>query len=203
MSIMLVVLYSQDKALDEDDLIITYWVILYRGLQTVFSLDPNVKMAKLSVMGLFTRELTELKTPPVIPTLLVNLMQEIHPLDPDFKMLKPYCETLDALGVLYASLRQDGISPALFIRVVSWGSFLSQEFANCAIEKRPRALILLAHFLLFVKLVKGLWWLDGLAVRDLRNIGRILGPKWLPYLDVPLRASRMINDDEIVTLMLS
>jgi hypothetical protein len=131
------------------------------------------------------------------------MLQEIRPLDPDFPMIKFYCEALDVLGKLYASLKQDGLTPAFYIRVVCWPSFLTEEFATCAKEQRPRALIILAHYLTFIKIVSGLWWIEGIGERDIAAIGRILGPMWFPYLNVPLQAIKMDSQEEVANLLLA
>jgi hypothetical protein len=130
------------------------------------------------------------------------MLQKVDILDKDFLMLEYYCKVLDALGILYASLQQDGLGPELYIRVVSWCSYVGQEFTNCATERRPRAIIIMAHYLVFIKIVKGLWWLERIPDRDIGKIGKMLGPRWAPYLEVPLKASIMTDKDEIAALLL-
>jgi len=204
MSILLVVLYSHgEQHTDEDELIIVKWLVLYRGLNVLINMTsfPKVVLAG-SVGPFFRRELKELKIGPVVPKLLVNMLQKVDILDKDFLMLEYYCKVLDALGILYASLQQDGLGPELYIRVVSWCSYVGQEFTNCATERRPRAIIIMAHYLVFIKIVKGLWWLERIPDRDIGKIGKMLGPRWAPYLEVPLKASIMTDKDEIAALLL-
>jgi hypothetical protein len=203
MSILLVVLYSPNPPTDEDELIILKWLIFYRGLSVVINMSsfPNIVMAG-SVGPFFRRELTELKIGPVVPKILVRMLQEIDMMDPDFLMLEHYCKVLDALGILYASLKQDGLGPELYIRIVSWCSYVKGEFTDCATQKRPRAIIIMAHYLVFIKVIKGLWWLEGIPDRDIGRIVKFLDPKWLLYLEVPLQASMMTDKDEIAALLL-
>ena len=207
MSVLLVVLctkdaYSSEDA-EEDDLAILRWVVFYRGLVSIISMKPFTQISELTVGPVFRRELTALETTPVLPNILLKMFEGVTFLDPDYEQLEFYCKILDALGVLYASLRQDGLRSPLFIRVLAWASFTSQEFANCATEKRPRALVILAHYLVFVKLINGLWYLEGLPDREIPIIGRIMGPEWLPYIQVPLQATQMSNRGEIAELLLS
>jgi hypothetical protein len=203
MSILLVVLYSPNPIIEEDELIIMKWLIFYRGLSVVINMTsmPKIIMAG-SVGPFFRRQITDLKIGPVVPKILVNMLQEVDTMDPDFLMLEHYCKVLDALGILYASLKQDGLGPELYIRVVSWCSYVGQEFTDCAMQRRPRALILMAHFLVFIKVVKGLWWLAGIPDRDLGKILKMLGPRWAPYLEVPLKAWMTTDKDEIAALLL-
>ncbi|PMD38736.1 hypothetical protein L207DRAFT_584133 [Hyaloscypha variabilis F] len=200
MSILLVVLYSPEIPTNEDELVIIKWLIFYGGLRVVINMTdfPTVVMPG-SVGPFFMRELTELKIGPVVPKILVSMLQEVDIMDPDFLMLEQYCKVLDALGILYASLKQDGLGPALYIRVVSWCSYIDKEFTDCATQ-RPRAIIIMAYYLVFIKLTK-LWWLN-FADRDITRIVKSLGPRWLPYLEVPLQASMMTDKDEIAAMLL-
>lgn len=203
MSILLVVLYSPNPPADEEELIIIKWLIFYRGLSVVINMTsfPKIVMAG-SVGPFFRRHLTELKIGPVVPKILVSMLQEVDIMDPDFLMLEYYCKVLDDLGILYASLQQDGLGPELYIRVVSWCSYVGQEFTTCATERRPRAIVIMAHYLVFIKVIKGLWWLEGIPDRDIGRIVKSLGPRWLSYLEVPLQASMMTDKDEIAALLL-
>lgn len=203
MSILLVVLYSPNASVDEDDLIIVKWLIFYRGLSAVIRMTSFPKVVLGGSVGpFFRREFTELTIEPVVPKLLVNMLQEVDIMDNDFRVLEDYCAVLDALGALYASLKQDGLGPALYIRIVTWCSRVGQEFTDCARERRPRAIVIMAHYLVFLKLVEGLWWLEHIPDRDIGKIVEMLGPRWLPYLEAPLLASTMTNKDEIAALLL-
>ena len=207
MSVLIVVLClkgdSSSNDADENDLAILRWIVFYRGLRSIISMEPFPQIAALTVGPVFRRELRALKSTPVLPTILLTMLQEVHPMDPDYEQLEYYCEVLDALGVLYASLREDGLSPALFIRVIVWATFSSQQFVDCAKEKRPRALIILSYYLVFLKLVKNLWFIEGLPDREIPIIGSIVGPEWLSYMQVPLRATQTNNIEEIAELLLS
>ena len=202
MSILLVILCSQDYNPDDGELTMVRWVVLYRGLSHIIMLKNNEGIQGTSVFPVFKRQITELKSEPVLPTILLNMLATVNPLDPDYEELPHYCEILDAMGMLYASLREDGLSNNLFIRVISWPSFGSDPFAKFARENRSRALVILAHYLVFIKLVKGIWWIEGIADREIKAIGNIVGPKYASYMEVPLRATEMTDLEEIASLML-
>lgn len=140
---------------------------------------------------------------PMVPKILVKLLQDIPASDPDFMQLESYCQVLDSLGILYAGLKQDGLGDNFYVRLTAWCSYGTQEFTDSAREGRPRALVILAYYLVFLKLVKSLWWLDGVGERDLKTLIGLLGPEWHPYLDVPLQAMKMTNTDDIVKLLLT
>jgi hypothetical protein len=203
MSILLVVLYSPSPSLEEDELIIIKWLIFYRGLSAIINMTSFPKaVLGGSVGSFFQRQLTELKIGPVVPKLLVSMLRDVDLMDNDFLKLEYYCKVLDDLGILYASLKQDGLGPELYIRVVSWCSYVGKEFTDFAMERRPRAIIIMAHYLVFIKLVRNLWWLEGIPDRDIGRIVEMLGPRWLPYLEVPSLASKMTDKEEIAALLL-
>ncbi|KAG0648030.1 hypothetical protein D0Z07_6063 [Hyphodiscus hymeniophilus] len=203
MSVLLVVLCSQDYNPEDGELTIVRWIVLYRGLYHIMMIRSYSGITDTSVFPIFTRQLTELRTDPVVPTILLKMLAMVDVSDPDYAELPFYCSILDALGMLYASLRDDGPGLNLAVRVVSWLSHGSDPFAKCAKENRPRALVILAHYLVFMKLVKGLWWYEGVADREIKAISNIVGPKYAPYMEVPVRAAEMTDIEEITNLMLS
>lgn len=201
MAILLVVLYS-DPA-DGEELLIINWLTMYRGLSAIMNMSPQGQCEELSVWPVFDRQGSVLTFPPVIPKILVNMLAEIRPPDPDFPMLEYWCQVLDALGMLYAALRQDGITPALSVRIIAWPSYTTQKFADCARERRPRVLVILTYYLAFTKLASSLWWIEGIADREIKAIANILGPEWLRYMSVPVRITQMTDVFEIANLLLA
>ncbi len=201
-SLLVVILCSKDYEMGDRDLIIIHWLVLYRGLASVINVNSYPALFCLSVSPIFRREIAPLQASPVIPKVLVNMVRDIGPLEPDFELLEHYCKALDALGLLYGQLQEDGVGPGLSIRVITWPSYLTQPFVVAAQETRPRALVILAYYMLFTKLVKGLWWVDGIADREFGTLLRMLNPRWLPFVEIPIEAMTMGSDDEIVELML-
>lgn len=204
MSILLIVLYSTGDALEKDELLIVNWLVLYRGLSTIMSMEDPKYIESLSVSPIFIREPTTLMTLPAIPRILVEMFAGIHPLDPDYPVLECWCRVLDALGSLYASLQQDGLfSQALHTRIIAWPSYTTPEFTTSARERRPRVLVVLTYYLAFLKLVRGLWWTEGIPDREINAIARIVGPEWTRYMDVPLRITTISDPQEMANLLLS
>ena len=201
-ALLLVVLCSRDYKSDDGELTVVRWFLLFRGLKAVIELRSFGGILGISVSPVFRRENTELKTVPLIPAVLMKMLASIHPLDQDYAELPLYCESLDAMGILYASLRKDGVGANLSIRVISWPSFGSDRFVQLAKENRPRALVLLALYLVFVKLVKGLWWTEGISDHEITTISNIVGPKYASYMEVPLQAAQTTNLDDIAALLL-
>lgn len=201
-SILVVILCSQDYAVEEGDLLVVNWLVLYQGLSSLISLDQWDALASLSVAAIFRREFEPLKTAAVIPTTLVSMVQGILPLDADFELLEHYCKALDALAMLYAQLQESGLGPALSIRVITWPSWISQEFVIAAQERRPRAIIIMAYYIVFTRLVKDLWWVNGISHREFETAIKLLPPRFLHFVATPMQAMAMTKDEDVVELML-
>ena len=202
-SIMLTMLTAKDFPLEEGDLHCLHWINLYRGLSTVIALGQFEQVMSSVVAPLFKRSLTDLKTEPVVPYSLYEMLQNVSPGDPDFPFLSTYRENLDYIGVLYASLIQDGNSAALQTRVVSWCSLVGTQGALLAKEKRPRMLILLAHYMVFVKICsRDVWWMEGTAEGDIARIFRMVPPRYFHLLELPRACAGLENVDDVVDMML-
>ncbi|KAH8657109.1 hypothetical protein BGZ60DRAFT_531964 [Tricladium varicosporioides] len=205
MAILLIILCHKDHETGdaEDELSILKWLVLYRGLASIFGVKGYKEVFKTGVYPIFRREIKILYTTPVIPRHLLKLVEEISPMEPDFECLESYCKFLDALSTLYACLQQFGNGDELWVRTISLPSYGTQQFCNVSREKRPRPLIILAHFLVFLKLVNGLWWLDGMSDKEIKGIAEIVGEEWAPYMQIPLAATRMSSKQEIIRMLLS
>ncbi|RAL66491.1 hypothetical protein DID88_006181 [Monilinia fructigena] len=199
MALLLVVLASGDREAN-DVLTVVNWMGLYRGLRYIVSMKTQENNTP-SVGPLFVRNLNDLLATSIVPTVLLDMLY-MDPSDQDFGDLGVYCGTLDALGNLYASLRQDELNEPLFIRIISWPSFTPDKFTDLVKRKRPRALAICAYYMSFIKLVSGLWWLEGLADRDIFAITGMLGPNWNHVLDVPLAVLRTQEKRRIVDILL-
>lgn len=201
MSISLVVLCSQDSA-DEDGLTVVNWVLLYRGLSTVIMMRPYEEVDTTKAAPVLLRQLNEIQIPLVIPPVLLDMVAAINFTEPDCEGIEHYCNALDCIATLLASVVQDGVGPALYTRLVSWPSHLGPVFAIFAKEKRPRALVVLAWYLAILKLLDHIWWIKGMADRDIKTISKMLGPEWAPYLEIPLQVTEASDDLEIIKILL-
>jgi hypothetical protein len=201
MAVMLVILCSQDYG-EEGELIIVNWLVLFRGLSDLLTMGPDGIMTKTEVAPIFLRELSILQTPPAVPGKLIDMVALIDATDPDFEGLEFYCTAIDILGKLFASLQDDGLSGPLFVRIVSWPTHMHPVFVQYAKERRPRAMVILAYHLSFLKLMKGIWWIEGIAGRDLNLIAQMVGPEFLQYMEVPLQIRNISEPMDIMALLL-
>jgi hypothetical protein len=201
MSISLVVLCSKDST-DEDGLTVVNWVLLYRGLASVIMMRSYEEVDNTKAAPVLIRQLNDIRIPLVVPSVLVDMVASIDSTDPDFEGLEHYCNALDCTATILASVLQDGLGPALYTRLVSWPSHLGPVFATFAKEKRPRAMVVLAWYLSVLKLLDHVWWVKGTPDRDIKIISKMLGPRWAPYLETPLRVTEATDQLEIVSILL-
>lgn len=201
MALMLVILTSKDYS-NDGELSVINWLVLYGGLSTVMNMTGHNRVMESNVAEVFKRELTILETPPVIPTILIDMVAGIGPMDPDYEGLETYCKTLDSMANLFTCLRENGLSTPLNVRVVAWPSYLTSEFVKFAKENRPRAMVILSYYLAFLKLIKGVWWIEGMSDPEIDIITTMVGPKYHIFMEVPLLVRNTTDINEIVSILL-
>ena len=83
-----------------------------------------------------------------------------------------------------------GVYGVIFI----WPSELSEEFLQLMYDRRPEALIILAHYCVLLKKINSCWYLKGLGENLLKSIREALTPEWWPWIqwatDYPVGTER-------------
>lgn len=192
-SLLLTALSAQNfRDPEAKDLYIIDWLVVWRGIGLVIESMGMANFVKSGLHALFYRPaLNHDKATKAIPNHLLFMITSIPPDDPDYLDTPTYYETLQCLGSLYLNLER-GFGPIMNLRIITWFTFLPKPFITLAREMRPRALIILTYYSIFLKLVKDIWWMGGVGDRSLRDlcahIGRNLGPEWQSFLLAPLAA---------------
>ncbi|OAA67326.1 Zn(2)-C6 fungal-type DNA-binding domain protein [Niveomyces insectorum RCEF 264] len=180
---------------DSRPLYILDWMIVWRGIGLIVRIIRPEKFHESGMAMLFAR-------PPInldasarhTPNHLLFMVSAIRPDDPDFAQVGVYYETLKYLGSLYREL-ESGFGRMLQLRVITWFTFVPEAFITLARQCRPRALVIVAHYLAFVKLCKRVWWMAGIADKQIGDIRNALDDEWHPYLSAPLAVLK--TDDSI------
>ncbi|CAG8981138.1 hypothetical protein HYALB_00005853 [Hymenoscyphus albidus] len=201
-ALLLLILCSKDRSKCGEQLTCIDWLVLYRGIGAVITLRTWDELVNTAISPIFKRSLTTLHIPPSIPKTLMHLLSTIPPTSPDYPLLRPYCFAVECLGALYASLQQSGLTDDLFIRTLTWPSYLPQELVDCAIQKRPIALVILAYYLIFIKLIRGIWWVDNVADVEIGIIESLVGEGYAGFMTVPMEATKTGDREEIVRILL-
>lgn len=183
------------------ELYIIDWMIVWRGIGLMIDMATPQTVWDSGMAELFFRPPINLdKAALHIPNNLLFMITSINPGDRDFEDVTTYYDTLKYLGSLYSELVH-GFNPIMTLRVVTWFTFIPKGFIELGRQKRPRALVILAHYLMFMKAVQNLWWIDGIADREIAGIERHLGEDWVEDLAAP-RLALLLNDRTDVARLL-
>ncbi|KPM34555.1 hypothetical protein AK830_g12023 [Neonectria ditissima] len=187
---------------DSKDLYIIDWMIVWRGIGLVIELMGVDRLFETGMHELFTRPAIDLDTATTeIPNHLLFMVSSIKPEELDFADVGTYHEALKYLGSLYVSLR-DGLNPVMHLRIITWFTFLPRRFVELARQRRPRALIIIAYYAAFLKIVNHVWWIEGVGQRSLRDICKHLGPAWEHLLLMPEAAMAVDDKVDVVRVIL-
>lgn len=186
---------------DMKPLYVIDWMIVWRGIGLIFDLLPTDALFDTGLQALFVRPSFNLNQEALyIPSNLLFMITSIKEGDPDHPHVEHYYETLKFLGGLYREL-ENGFSPLLSMRIVTWFTFLPKPFVELVRNRQPRTLVILAHYLSFLKLVQNCWWLDGVADRGIQDIIDHLDPEWQATVSVPRMVMQLQNKVELAKLI--
>ncbi|RYC60687.1 hypothetical protein CHU98_g5518 [Xylaria longipes] len=162
--------------------------------QLTFPLYLVVKDSGLA--AIFYRPPIDLeKATQYIPNHLLFMVTSTQHGDADYDYQKDYYELLKYLGSLYMELIDHGFGPVLDLRIITFFSFCPRPLLPLAKQLRPRMLIILAYWLCFVKLLKGVsWWMLGITSQADQIFDEV-GEQWGHLLRVPQMV--MQTDDRV------
>ncbi|KAM0277992.1 hypothetical protein ACHAQH_005446 [Verticillium albo-atrum] len=201
-SLLLVALSSQMfREVTTKRLHIIDWMVVWRGIGLMIQLAGPRKLWEAGLAELFFRPPIDLSSSSLhIPNNLLFMVSSIREDDPERADADAYYHSLQYLGSLYQELRQ-GLSSILNIRSMTWFTFVPPEFVELAKQRRPRALIIIAHYAMFVKVVDTIWWLRGVGDTSIRGIVEYLGDDWEDLLATPcaaLRTDRPVDTAKVI-----
>lgn len=201
-SVLLSILSSElFREPDMKPLYIIDWMVVWRGIGLILEVIPTEALFSSGLEKLFSRPaLNTSRASLYIPSNLLSMIMSIKEGDEDYPYIDAYYNTLKFLGGLYQELGT-GFSPVLSLRIITFFTFMPKPFVQLGRMHRPRALVIIAHYLAFLKLVKSLWWLVGIADRGIQDIMDHLGPEWQSLLYVPRTALGLYDRIEIAKLI--
>lgn len=194
---------------DDRPLYILDWILVWRGIGLMIDLVRPDVLFQSGMESLFFRPPIDLNTSALhIPSNLLFMVTSIKEGDEDFPHIAVYYDTLKYLGALYRELL-NGFGGMLDLRIITFYTFLPRPFIDLARRRRPRALVIIAHHLAFVRCVGGPWWMNGIADREIDNVCNLLDSgddsranEWTPLISVPRAAARLADRTEIAKLLL-
>ncbi|KAM5350097.1 hypothetical protein ACJ41O_006602 [Fusarium nematophilum] len=139
------------------ELYIVDWMIVWRGIGLVIDIVSPRKLWESGMAELFLRPSIDLNEAAFhIPNTLLSMITSIKTEDSDYPDVSAYYTTLQYLGSLYSALSHSS-SPVMNLRIITWFTFIPEAFVELCRKRRPRALVILAHYLIFIKTIADLW----------------------------------------------
>ncbi|CAI0653929.1 unnamed protein product [Colletotrichum noveboracense] len=80
--------------------------------------------------------------------------------------------------------------------IIAWVYRMEDEFVECLKEKKHVALLILAHFVVLLKTLDWLWYMDGWASHILHGVALYLGPEFADFLRWPREEIERLNEEK-------
>lgn len=202
-SLLLCALSSQTfRDPEGDDLYIIDWMIVWKGIGLIIDLISVPALIASGLDALFHRPAIDLeRAATATPNHLLFMVSSIPAQDQDHADIATYYECLKHLGALYENLSR-GVNAIMGLRIITFFTFVPKRFVELSRARRPRALIILAYYAMFLKLIPVVWWTVGIGQRSLKDILRHLGPEWQHLLRGPLMASQVDSPVDVARIIL-
>lgn len=186
---------------DMRPLYIIDWMVVWRGIGLIMEVVPTEALFSSGLDKLFSRPAFNINQAALyVPSNLLSMITSIKEDDDDFPYVDAYYGALKFLGGLYLEL-EIGFSVVLSLRIMTFYTFLPKPFIELGRKHRPRALVILAHHLVFLKMIENVWWLVGIADRGIQDILDHVGPEWRSLLGVPRAALGLYDKVELARLI--
>ncbi|KAK0740678.1 hypothetical protein B0T18DRAFT_214119 [Schizothecium vesticola] len=196
------------SAFSSSPLYILSWPTLWRGIVLVLHLRPASFTPPPGLAMLFYRPPVDLDSASGhIPSNLLFMLTAHDPASPSTPI---YYAALQHLGTLYAELAASGLGPQLDLRVITFLTHVSEEFGVLARAREPKAAVVLAHYVVFLKLTRVVWWMEDVPRRELGPLCELIcagdgeggSAFWEELARVPRAAMGMKGRGEVVALLL-
>lgn len=74
-------------------------------------------------------------------------------------------------------------------RILGFAATVSRRYVDLIGQQDPRALVIAACFFALTKMVDDVWWLEGIAKREVNGIFNLLPQEWWPKMEWALRVA--------------
>jgi hypothetical protein len=112
----------------------------------------------------------------------------------DEKIQNLYEATLSAIGSAKLAMEVNKEPRAqTFRRLIIFPQIVSPAFIALLSEKRPRALVMMAHYFALLANFKDFWWIGNSGEREVKAIYTVLPEEWRALMEWPLLAIANTN----------
>jgi hypothetical protein len=96
------------------------------------------------------------------------------------------CDALNIIRKLLAMAATPNQTMATKTLVYCWPAQISQRYIELMSERKPEALVVLAHYCIMLKMIDSFWFMKGCATRLLEQCRRDLSKDWHPHIEWPV-----------------
>ena len=114
--------------------------------------------------------------------------QEPHELaEPwDDEVYRIYRSTLSCIGSVWEMRHQQHLPYYLYRRLIIFPIIIDDSFVDFVAERRPRTLVILAHYFALLIMLRRLWFVGDAGFREVWAIAAELPPEWRGMMREPL-----------------
>ena len=163
------------------------WLPLIRGVNSIIiSVWPLIKNGRLNgLLHDHVQESPRTELPSVLSEQLLRLesMCDRAPGGPE--AINAYRAAVETLRVSFVRMNNRPIYECEISIAFLWPVMIPQDYISMLNEKRPEALIILAHYCVILHHLDDYWWMRGWAMHIIDNIHRELDEDWLYSIQWP------------------
>lgn len=114
--------------------------------------------------------------------------QEAHELDEPWsdEIVDAYKMAVNCVGIAWKSINSYDSPGTLCRRLIVFPMMVDKRFLDLVEERRPRALVILAHYFALLNTLSRFWWLGTAGSREVLAIEAEVSKEWRSHLRLPL-----------------
>jgi hypothetical protein len=192
------------RKVGEARLLLIDWMLMWRGIPSVIDITGFECLTVNGLDALFNRPVLQPNVNgDAVPKELLTMLSFTQTDDEDSSEVLTYHETLQCLASLYQHLSEHGLDAKMAMRIITWFTVVPEGFIVLARAERPRAMVILAHYAAFLKLVDSIWWLKDVGDSSIYDIWQHLQSEWHEYMQLPTWVMGVADQSDICRLLLS
>ena len=170
------------KGQDSDE-----WLPLIRGVNSIImSVWPWIKNGRLSgLLHDHVQEPPRTELPSVLSEQLTHLETMCDRASGGPEAVSAYKAALETLRLSFVRMNNRPAYECEVSIAFLWPVMLPQDYITMLNERRPEALVLLAHYCVILRHLDDYWWMRGWATHIVENIQRELDENWLYFIQWP------------------
>ena len=163
------------------------WLPLIRGVNSIImSVWPWIKNGRLNgLLHDHIQEPPQTELPSVLSEQLSHLENMCDRASGGPDAITAYKTTLDTLKLSFVRMNNRPPYECEVSIAFLWPVLIPQAYITMLNEKRPEALIILAHYCVILHHLDDYWWMRGWARHIINNIHRELDENWLYFIQWP------------------